>query len=316
MDWPGEDLVTGIPVVLPVRPSRNRERLGSEHFNRQAVYYKDSRGYLVPARGSGSSAHRSLSTSGHHGRNSPTQIIINNTQWEEHSPPRVARHERRRKSRSRSRSRSRSSSRSRSRSRVRHRTKHYHVDRSRTPSPRYTQQDLDRKVELDARLKKLEAFETRQEEDRRRQQYENELIIKAAEDAERKKKEDAMKRAAIEEHNQHQKEVAAREKAEREKAELAFQERVKTTFGKAGYSSESIERVLKEDGSKGKGEQKKIMDLARPTYIKVHRKHLSPDTLDAYDLPWEWDNVSIRFLSLDLLFGSFDSVSGCFGMKT
>ena len=31
----------------------------------------------------------------------------------------------------------------------------------------------------------------------------------------------------------------------------------------------------------------KELELSRPTYIKVHRKHLSPDTLDAYDLPWE-----------------------------
>ncbi len=35
-----------------------------------------------------------------------------------------------------------------------------------------------------------------------------------------------------------------------------------------------------------------VKDLSRPTYIKVHRKHLSPDTLDEYDLPWEWDKVS------------------------
>ena len=28
-----------------------------------------------------------------------------------------------------------------------------------------------------------------------------------------------------------------------------------------------------------------------PTYIKVHRKWLSPSTLDEYELPWEWDDV-------------------------
>lgn len=36
----------------------------------------------------------------------------------------------------------------------------------------------------------------------------------------------------------------------------------------------------------------KTVDLTRPTYIMVHRKYLSPDTLDAYDLPWEWKKVS------------------------
>lgn len=28
-----------------------------------------------------------------------------------------------------------------------------------------------------------------------------------------------------------------------------------------------------------------------PTYIKVHRKWISPSTVDEYQLPWEWDDV-------------------------
>lgn len=39
-------------------------------------------------------------------------------------------------------------------------------------------------------------------------------------------------------------------------------------------------------------DQRNMVDLQRPPYIKVHRKHLSPDTLNAYDLPWEWVKVS------------------------
>ena len=30
----------------------------------------------------------------------------------------------------------------------------------------------------------------------------------------------------------------------------------------------------------------------KPTYIKVHRKYLCPETLNAYGLPWETDDVS------------------------
>ena len=30
----------------------------------------------------------------------------------------------------------------------------------------------------------------------------------------------------------------------------------------------------------------------KPTYIRVHRKHICPETLDIYELPWEIDNVS------------------------
>lgn len=46
-----------------------------------------------------------------------------------------------------------------------------------------------------------------------------------------------------------------------------------------------------------KSGQRKKINLSRPTYIKVHRKHLSPETLDEYELPWEWDTVSLlRFM--------------------
>ena len=47
------------------------------------------------------------------------------------------------------------------------------------------------------------------------------------------------------------------------------------------------------DGREGHGHgHNKIVGLNRPTYIKVHRKHLSPDTLEVYELPWEWDEAS------------------------
>ena len=32
--------------------------------------------------------------------------------------------------------------------------------------------------------------------------------------------------------------------------------------------------------------------LQRPTYVKAHRKHLDPETLNTYELPWKWDDVS------------------------
>ena len=36
------------------------------------------------------------------------------------------------------------------------------------------------------------------------------------------------------------------------------------------------------------------LTLARPTYIKVNKKHMSQRTLEAYKLPWEVDSVSIK----------------------
>ncbi|KAL8656992.1 MAG: hypothetical protein Q9226_002363 [Calogaya cf. arnoldii] len=39
-----------------------------------------------------------------------------------------------------------------------------------------------------------------------------------------------------------------------------------------------------------------VFDASRPTYLKVHRKHLEPATLDAYELPWEWDDRDSDYL--------------------
>ena len=64
------------------------------------------------------------------------------------------------------------------------------------------------------------------------------------------------------------------------------------TFGEAGNDTESMEKILKRDGKVKNVKDLEVKDLTRPTYIKVHQKHLSPDTLDEYNLPWEWDPVS------------------------
>ena len=57
---------------------------------------------------------------------------------------------------------------------------------------------------------------------------------------------------------------------------------------------ENAKKLMKGGNGEGHeyGMQTETVDLARPTYIMVHRKYLSPDTLDAYELPWEWKEVS------------------------
>lgn len=67
---------------------------------------------------------------------------------------------------------------------------------------------------------------------------------------------------------------------------------MRETLAKAGYDVDRIEDVLKANTDK-RYPGKEVMDLTRPTYIKLHRKHLSPRTLDLYELPWEWDDVGI-----------------------
>ena len=121
---------------------------------------------------------------------------------------------------------------------------------------------------------------------------------KAKERAKREKEEKEWKEKAIEEYNKKQKEEKEKKAKAKKEADEEFRKRVKKTFGQAGYDEESIEKIL-EEGEKGKehghghehSQELKIRDLTRPTYIKVHRKHVSPETLDEYNLPWEWDEV-------------------------
>lgn len=46
---------------------------------------------------------------------------------------------------------------------------------------------------------------------------------------------------------------------------------------------------------------RQIANLSLPTTVKVNRKYLLPDTLDHYNLPWEWDRVRFPRPSLLLL---------------
>ncbi|KAL8647583.1 MAG: hypothetical protein Q9210_005475 [Variospora velana] len=67
--------------------------------------------------------------------------------------------------------------------------------------------------------------------------------------------------------------------------------RLNDIYSAQGYSDERIESMIKDgERERRKGQPTQPVDLARPTYIRVHRKWIEPDTLDAYDLPWEWDD--------------------------
>jgi len=82
----------------------------------------------------------------------------------------------------------------------------------------------------------------------------------------------------------------------KEEAEKLFEERVKAEFRDAGFSEEDAERMLKVQREKRAKVLEKSSDslgLNKKTYIKVRRKHIVPETLDAHHLPWEPDEVCL-----------------------
>jgi len=291
MEWPGYDYIEGPPVVLSAhRPGRFRTRQASAHTHRPPpIYFAGSSGLLAPAPAFGHARHRSHSATGP--RPQP-QVIGDDLPWEEHSLIRSSRprsvhdpqwdddwDERAHSPGLREHSRTHSRSHSRTGSRIRALTQG-----SRDPSPYYWQ------YENEMKLKELEEFKKKQEEEERTKRIEEQIFMKKAkeeaEEAARKKEEKEIKMRAIHEYTIKQKEKAEKEKKEKDEADKLFRERVKKEFTAAGYSEEHIEAIL------NKGKKPKAKELSRPTYIKVHRKHLSPETLDVFHLPWEWDDVS------------------------
>lgn len=100
-----------------------------------------------------------------------------------------------------------------------------------------------------------------------------------------------MKAAAVEEWKLEQERIAHKKKEEAEQKDKEFRERLRVELG---YSEEEIEEILKK---KKKDEKKtECEETKKTTWIKVHRKHLLPETLMAYSLPWDWDERDTNYI--------------------
>jgi hypothetical protein len=259
-EWVGGD---GPPVVVNMgRPGRHRGRLGSEHHvGRQRAYYTGPNGeLLVPASGA---AYRSNSVSGPR----PQVNIINETSYEEGGR----------------------------RPRSIHYDDYYGRSRShsRSPVPEY---DLDTRD----KLRRLKHLEKKDEEEKLAKEMKEKLLLEKAKEEveakEKKQKEKEMKKKAVEEWKAEEREKKEKEKEEKEQADKEYKERMRRTLWANGYTDEQIEQIVKrgdkrEKGEKGeKAESSGILSLSRPTYLRIKRKYLDPQTLDLYQLPWEWDD--------------------------
>ena len=174
--------------------------------------------------------------------------------------------------------------------------------------------------ELEKNLRRLEELEEKEKEDIARKKFEEEEILTEAKKMKERKEEEELKKKAIEEYHaqrlegfemekntitpgryaeaveeyqaQKLEENAKRSNAKKE-ADEEYRERAKNTFGQEGYDEKATEKILKKSERGNDYEHSgKTKNLTRPTYIKVHQKHMSPDTLDEFSLPWEWDEVS------------------------
>ncbi|KAJ5823280.1 hypothetical protein N7447_005620 [Penicillium robsamsonii] len=153
--------------------------------------------------------------------------------------------------------------------------------------------------------------EEEEEHEKLVRQIREEDMRKAREVEEKRKKEIAMKAAAVEEWKLEQERIKKRQIEEAARQAKEFRDRLRSI----GYSEKEIDNIInkdkkdeekkkeeekkkaeekKKEEEKKKAEEKKKEEEKRQeetklTWIRVHRKHLLPDTLIAYGLPWAFD---------------------------
>ncbi|KAJ6189385.1 hypothetical protein N7519_004293 [Penicillium mononematosum] len=148
------------------------------------------------------------------------------------------------------------------------------------------------------------ARQKEEEEERQKliQEIRDEDMRKAREAEEKKKKELAMKAAAVEEWKLEQERMKQRAAEEAIKKAQEFREHLRSL----GYSDEEIDAIVnkkkndEEKKEEKKEEEKRKRRKKRPSSpglrYAVHRKHLMPDTLIAYGLPWDWDENDTNYI--------------------
>ncbi|KAL9035654.1 MAG: hypothetical protein Q9214_006481 [Letrouitia sp. 1 TL-2023] len=101
-----------------------------------------------------------------------------------------------------------------------------------------------------------------------------------------------------------------------------FRKNLKEMYLSQGYAEDNIDVMIEEDEERRKHHyhinnysndervpipttkytNAEAIDFHKPTYIRVQRKYLSPETLDAYGIPWEWDERWVPEHDQDILF--------------
>lgn len=161
---------------------------------------------------------------------------------------------------------------------------HHHRYSSRADS----KTDPELAVKL-AKLKILEEEERkRQEQKRVKEEIERAKFQEAYDLAQKKKREKEL----LEEAQREEDAKMAQEMKQKKEEDRKFAEKFIAQLLSLGYTEEQARAMLQRRRDKDQGESM-IMDLSKPTWIRVHRKYLAIETLEFYSLPWEWDEVSV-----------------------
>ncbi|KAF2089060.1 hypothetical protein K490DRAFT_64269 [Saccharata proteae CBS 121410] len=152
------------------------------------------------------------------------------------------------------------------------------------------------KQAAEERRRILEEHEKRQEMDAKKQKEQEEALIAKLE--KQKKEKEEKERREWEEFERKRKEKEEREKAAKAKKEKEFEEEMRKHLAQFGFQENQIQAMIKPekkaDLAPGLSPSNPIRNT--PTYVKVHREHLSIDTLQYYGLPWEYDRTDTDYI--------------------
>lgn len=206
---------------------------------------------------------------------------------------------------------------------------------SRTPSPYYRTEYRPERIERIERVdyetrrafEKLKIFEEEKAVEEAQKKYKADMELrkakeqlekavaeekrkalekKAIEDWQREKAEEEEKRKAlekkvVEDWQRQQDAKKAREKKEKEELDKKVDEQFRAKLAEAGYSPSEIEDIINHKAEHDEKKHVNEMRIARlrPTYIKVHKKYLLPETLDVYRLPWSYDSKDSDYILIE-----------------
>ncbi|KAL4933931.1 uncharacterized protein BDV17DRAFT_250924 [Aspergillus undulatus] len=169
--------------------------------------------------------------------------------------------------------------------------------------------ELKRKMHHEKLVELQRQLDEEAERERVKKEIKDQEAREALELQQQKMKEAQMKAAAVEEWKLAEERRRIAEKEAEERADKEFKERLMAQFG---MTLEEVEKFLKKKEKKEKEEKeekkekkeekeekkdkKEEEEQRKATWIKVHRKHLLPDTLIAYQLPWAWDELDGNYI--------------------
>ncbi|OCK85957.1 hypothetical protein K432DRAFT_399833 [Lepidopterella palustris CBS 459.81] len=149
----------------------------------------------------------------------------------------------------------------------------------------------EEKEAKEARDRAIADYERKKSEDEQKaKRQKEELLMQIRLDEEKKK---AKEKAEWEAFLLKQKEMEEEEKAKKKKQEEELEEQMRKRLAQFGFQENQIQAMIKPEKAKelqqGLAPINPLQLAPQPTYVKVHKDHLSIDTLTYYDIPWEYD---------------------------